>query len=313
MGCCWCTVGEWSRGLSRRQSAWADAKLIADLGGTRLLGRFRRTFLEPVTVRVVGEGLDMVKKRIKIPDDLAAQIMFAADRTCCVCRESTRKTKIHHVDDDPSNNSFENLAVLCDDCHSDAHTTHAFARNLSPQLIAEYSTSWRAIVSARLKYQPEPAALHEYAIEALLDVSLAPHHWKNQYLALYPGHFQQTDFEGGDVWDLLESEGKHTYSGEQWQKYLPLFTNSITEVVGRLERLLLLHSTVIPVGVKLAILRANRSLRTEQSSYRMLPTIADHVPDVDVFFGHRFKSVVETLATLARKVDSVGASIQKAN
>lgn len=64
--------------------------------------------------------------RLPIPDDLAPKVMFASDRTCCVCREPRRKAKIHHIDQDPSNNTFDNLAVLCDDCHSDAR--YAFAR-----------------------------------------------------------------------------------------------------------------------------------------------------------------------------------------
>ncbi len=68
------------------------------------------------------------KTRIAIPPELAAEVMFASDRTCCICRSAGRKTEIHHIDEDPSNNDFNNLAVVCKDCQSDAHTKHAFAR-----------------------------------------------------------------------------------------------------------------------------------------------------------------------------------------
>jgi len=37
----------------------------------------------------------------------------------------------HGADGNPSNNAFDNLAVLCEDDHSDAQTKHAFARNLT--------------------------------------------------------------------------------------------------------------------------------------------------------------------------------------
>ncbi len=50
---------------------------------------------------------------------IAAEVMFASDRTCCICRSAGRKTEIHHIDEDPSNNDFNNLAVVCKDCQSD--------------------------------------------------------------------------------------------------------------------------------------------------------------------------------------------------
>jgi 5-methylcytosine-specific restriction endonuclease McrA len=61
--------------------------------------------------------------RTPIPDESAAEVMFLSDRTCCVCRDPKRKTEIHHIDGDPTNNMLDNLAVICKDCHSDAHTT----------------------------------------------------------------------------------------------------------------------------------------------------------------------------------------------
>jgi 5-methylcytosine-specific restriction endonuclease McrA len=74
----------------------------------------------------------MAKERIAISDTLAAEVMFASDRTCCVCRTEKQKVQIHHIDEDPANNSFDNLAVICLHCHSDAHSTGAFVRNVTP-------------------------------------------------------------------------------------------------------------------------------------------------------------------------------------
>ena len=61
----------------------------------------------------------MAKHRTQIPDGLAAEVLFAADHICCVCRERGKETQIHHIDENPSNNTFENLAVLCPQCHND--------------------------------------------------------------------------------------------------------------------------------------------------------------------------------------------------
>ena len=53
----------------------------------------------------------MANKRIPIPKALATEVMFAADSTCCVCRENGKTVQIHHIDGNPSNNTLENLVV----------------------------------------------------------------------------------------------------------------------------------------------------------------------------------------------------------
>ena len=57
------------------------------------------------------------KTRIPIPKDIEAKVMFNHDRTCCVCNEKMLRIEIHHIDENPSNNSEDNLAVLCAECH----------------------------------------------------------------------------------------------------------------------------------------------------------------------------------------------------
>lgn len=97
------------------------------------------------------------KKRIPIPDDVAAQVMFEAHRTCCVCRVSRLQVEIHHIDDDPANNDPANLAVLCKECHSQTQMSGGFARKLNADLVMLYKAAWvravtrdRAGVEARL-------------------------------------------------------------------------------------------------------------------------------------------------------------------
>jgi len=210
----------------------------------------------------------MAKKRIPIPNELAAKVMFESDRTCCICRDPTRKTEIHHIDGDPTNNDFSNLAVVCKDCQSDAHTEHAFARNLTPELVRKYNESWRATVSARLKPGGDKGQFIEYQQQVLLEIGLVPHIWKNHYMALYPGQFRDTGYNsgesGGDVWDMLTEVAIHGYSAEEWKKYLPLFSTTTSKVITQLDRLLSAHGSAIPVSVKLAVLRANSQLEVQQ-------------------------------------------------
>jgi len=51
------------------------------------------------------------KDRVPVPEDVATLLMFRSDRTCCVCHERGEPIQIHHIDEDPSNNDSDNLAV----------------------------------------------------------------------------------------------------------------------------------------------------------------------------------------------------------
>jgi hypothetical protein len=81
--------------------------------------------------------------------DQAAEVMFASDRTCCVCNERGKTVQIHHIDDDPSNNGTENLAVLSLECHNDTQVKGGFGRKLHGDLVVKYRNKWLLRVSKR--------------------------------------------------------------------------------------------------------------------------------------------------------------------
>ena len=89
------------------------------------------------------------KRRVPIPDVVAAKVLFIADRTCCVCRVAGKKLQIHHIDDDPSNNDIANLAVLCLECHGDTQITGGFGRRLSAEQVRLYRDDWNSVVAAK--------------------------------------------------------------------------------------------------------------------------------------------------------------------
>ena len=84
----------------------------------------------------------MAKARLQIPNHLANEVLFASDRTCCVCRERGKTVQIHHIDENPSNNVFENLAVLCPECHNETHVKGGFGRQLNSDLVIKYRNEW---------------------------------------------------------------------------------------------------------------------------------------------------------------------------
>jgi len=91
----------------------------------------------------------MTKKRVIIPNDIAAKVLFLSDRTCCICRQEGKKVQIHHIDEDPSNNSESNLSVLCFECHTDTMVKGGFDRKLDAEQIILYRNDWLNIVSRK--------------------------------------------------------------------------------------------------------------------------------------------------------------------
>jgi hypothetical protein len=87
--------------------------------------------------------------RESIPTELAAEVLFSSDRTCCVCRIPGKRVQIHHVDEDPSNNVFENLAALCFDCHDLTQQRGGFGRHLKAVEVRRHRDDWIARVNKR--------------------------------------------------------------------------------------------------------------------------------------------------------------------
>ncbi len=85
-------------------------------------------------------------------------VVDAADHMCCVCRAPAADLQVHHIDGDPGNNDSSNLAVLCLDHHSLAHTRGGFGRRLDARLVAYHRDTWEVAVRHRRTATCEPAA-----------------------------------------------------------------------------------------------------------------------------------------------------------
>lgn len=102
-----------------------------------------------------------MKERIEVPRQLAASVLFLADRTCCVCRERGKPIQIHHVDENPVNNELQNLAVVCFECHNDTQIKGGFGRKLDAAQIIQYRDDWIARVTTRRDTADQIAAAHQ--------------------------------------------------------------------------------------------------------------------------------------------------------
>lgn len=85
------------------------------------------------------------KSRVPIPKEVAAKVLFEADRSCCVCR-GKRPVQIHHINDNPADNNPDNLAVLCLECHRDTQVQGGFDRKLDADQVRLYKHDWLELV-----------------------------------------------------------------------------------------------------------------------------------------------------------------------
>lgn len=109
----------------------------------------------------------MTKIRTPIPSDLAAEVLFASDNTCCKCRERGKIIQIHHIDENPNNNVFENLAVLCLECHNETQIKGGFGRRLDAPVVIKYRDEWLERVKRRRDLADEAAIKRQVGKETL--------------------------------------------------------------------------------------------------------------------------------------------------
>jgi hypothetical protein len=131
------------------------------------------------------------KQRVVLPPDLAAQILFQSDRTCCVCREKGKPVQIHHLDDDPSNNDLRNLAVLCFDCHRETQIRGGFDRKLDAEQVVLYRSDWHRIVATDRATSEGAREVNQdaYAADVESIISIAEIYRENKEYELLAVHY----------------------------------------------------------------------------------------------------------------------------
>ena len=91
----------------------------------------------------------MAKQRTTIPKEIAAHVRWLSDDTCCICNQKEKGIQIHHIDGDPQNHHFENLAVLCLECHVKTQQKGGFTRKLTPHYVTTCRDKWLKTVVLR--------------------------------------------------------------------------------------------------------------------------------------------------------------------
>ncbi|MCO6046523.1 HNH endonuclease [Aeoliella sp. ICT_H6.2] len=258
----------------------------------------------------------MAKNRVEIDETLAAEVMFASDHTCCICRREKR-VQIHHIDENPSNNDFDNLAVTCLLCHSDAHSKGGFVRRYSAEEIRLYNRSWREIAESRLvlmKDMPvkESKKLEtlELAREALLSIQLSCIVFRGSLVAT--GKVHAVDDEDG--WTRIIRQ-LPVYTRSNYEDWQPVFVDSIETVLRDIEQIETLYGDVLPLSTRLLIVRSKRQLLGEVSGYQLIPKMLDggHLDSDSAakFFGFRVRGCMETMKSLEADLATTSNELTK--
>jgi hypothetical protein len=83
----------------------------------------------------------MAKKRTSMTDEVAAEVFYLHDGSCCVCGEKLAR-QIHHLDENPANHELDNLALLCLQHHHETQVKGGFSRTLSPKVVRKFRDEW---------------------------------------------------------------------------------------------------------------------------------------------------------------------------
>jgi hypothetical protein len=132
------------------------------------------------------------KNRETIPPELAAKVLFFSDRTCWVCRVKGKPVQIHHIDENPANNFFHNLAVLCFDCHTETQISGGFHRKLNGDQVILYRDDWLAIVArqrAANTYRPQYIHPETQTVDVELATSIAEIYREREEYELLAMHY----------------------------------------------------------------------------------------------------------------------------
>ena len=84
----------------------------------------------------------MVKKRELIPGDLTDLLVVANRHTCCICRRPRHPVEKYQIDENPSNNEWNNVAVVCRNCRRLISAKGHLGARYAPGEVLRYKLDW---------------------------------------------------------------------------------------------------------------------------------------------------------------------------
>ena len=85
--------------------------------------------------------------RKALPEEIKVEVIARSNNRCCICQIPF--VQLHHIDGDPSNNSLDNIAPLCPNCHSQAHSNNRLTANLTASRVKILRDKWYSYCESR--------------------------------------------------------------------------------------------------------------------------------------------------------------------
>jgi len=121
-----------------------------------------------------------------VHEELKAEILSRSNNRCCVCQ--TPFVQLHHIDEGPSNNEIDNLAPLCPNCHSQAHSKSMLTTNLTASRLKVLRDRWYGYCENR----KDGSGVGAYALLKLKNLvhslGSADHSWKKMFSTVDPNY-----------------------------------------------------------------------------------------------------------------------------
>lgn len=108
-------------------------------------------------------------QRRRIPSAVEDEVLFRADHTCCICHVPGKDVQLHHIDGNPRNNSADNIAVLCLDCHSKVTGPRGLGKSYRPGELRRYNRAWERQVQERRRVH-HPSLRHQKELLSHIDI-----------------------------------------------------------------------------------------------------------------------------------------------
>jgi hypothetical protein len=128
----------------------------------------------------------MKKTRTPISEAIRLDVIGKCNNRCCICQ--TPFVQIHHVDEDPSNNSPDNLAPLCPNCHNHAHAKGVTTVHLTAARIKSLRDRWYEYCERRRdgsNISPNALLKLKNFVRA---IGLAQYGWSKTFAAIDPAY-----------------------------------------------------------------------------------------------------------------------------
>ena len=100
-----------------------------------------------------------MNKRIPLPTDTEAEVLFKARHTCSVCNNPNLGVQVDHIDGNRNNNKESNLIVLCLNHHDKKSLKSPMSKGYTQKELKKYKYEWEKLVKIQREALYSPAQL----------------------------------------------------------------------------------------------------------------------------------------------------------